>query len=84
MIEFIIITSLFIICLSVLIYPIIKPKRKKVKLSYYNEREKIYLDIKKYDEYYTSGEINSETYKNETKYLKLQAAKLIQQENNNE
>ena len=71
------------VCMSALIYPIIKPKKKQTKLSYYDERKKIYLDIKKYNESYNAGEITSETYKNETQYLKLQAAKLIKKENDN-
>ena len=83
MLEFLIITFLFIICLVVLIYPIIKPKINNQRISYYEERKKLYLEIKNYHKNYTDGEINLKTYENEIKYLKLQAAKLVRKEKNN-
>ena len=84
MLEFFIITFLFIVCLSALIYPILKPKINTQKLSYYEERKKLYIEIKNYHKNYMAEEINLKTYENETKYLKLQAAKLIRKEKNNE
>ncbi|MBC63897.1 MAG: hypothetical protein CL746_06255 [Chloroflexi bacterium] len=84
MLEFLIITFLFIICLVALIYPILKPKINNQKLSYYDERKKLYGDIKKYHKNFIDGEINLKTYESEIRYLKLQAAKLIRKEKNNE
>ena len=47
MLEFLIITFLFIICLVVLIYPIIKPKKKQPKNIIFSRKKKIIFRDKK-------------------------------------